>query len=158
MSTARHLTTRPETANRLIDNAPPSERDDSANAGRAYHVRACPRAGSLMLSVIMAAADREIVFRPNDLRANAEATSLKADLYGAGLDAGVPDISHDPGEQRPGLTPIGTVVILDLADRAGLDAVNNATARNTLKRAIYRSAGFVAPRRVVIHAIGATAA
>ena len=67
-----------------------------------------------MLSVIMAAADREIVFRPNDLRANAEATSLKADLYGAGLDAGVPDISHDPGEQRPGLTPIGTVVILTL--------------------------------------------
>jgi len=34
-----------ETANRLIDNAPPSARDHSANAGPASHGRACPPAG-----------------------------------------------------------------------------------------------------------------
>jgi len=34
-----------ETANRLIDKAPPSGRDHSANAGRASHGRTCPRAG-----------------------------------------------------------------------------------------------------------------
>src|SRR5580704_9727943 len=76
----------------------------------AHHVPA-----RLVLAVVMAAADREVVFGPNDLRAGLEAAGGQAVLHDAGLGPGVPNIGHRAGEQRPGLAPISPVVILNLA-------------------------------------------
>src|ERR1700721_2135260 len=123
--------------------------DPRRGATLAHHVPA-----RLVLAVVMAAADREVVFGPNDLRAGLEAAGGSAVLHAAGLGPGVPNIGHRAGEQRPGLAPISPVVIDYFADRPRPDRLDDRAGRNPPGRPIARSAGLIAPSRVVINAVG----
>src|ERR1700731_1801448 len=78
----------------------------------------------------------------------------KAVLHDAGLGPGVPNIGHRAGEQRPGLVPISPVVIDYFADRPRPDRLDDRAGRTPLGRPIDRSAGLIAPSRVVINAVG----
>ena len=68
-----------------------------------------------MLPVIVAAAEHKPVLGPDDLRADVEARGLEALGDGAGVERAMPDIGDVAGEQRPGLAPVGAVVVSDLA-------------------------------------------
>jgi hypothetical protein len=52
---------------------------------------------------------------PNDLSADHEAGGFEAFVNLAGMQRRVPNIGNVPGEQRPSLSPIGLVVVKDLA-------------------------------------------
>jgi hypothetical protein len=56
--------------------------------------------------------------------------------------------------QRPGLAPISPVVIDYFADRPRSDRLDDRAGRNPPGRPIDRSAGLIAPSRVVIDAVG----
>jgi hypothetical protein len=88
----------------------------------------------LMLSVVVAAADDQLAFGPNDLRAHGKAANLKAGLNHPRMDAAVPDVGNIAGVQCPGLAPISAVVVgnfprrstgmaLPIAKFGGIDAV-----------------------------------
>ena len=65
--------------------------------------------------MVVAAPEHEPVLGPDHLRPDLEAARLQARGHRRRVQGAVPDVSDDPGEQRPGLAPIGTVVVLDLA-------------------------------------------
>ncbi len=73
----------------------------------------------LVLPMIIAAAEREAVLGPDDLRADLEVAALQAGLDGRRELAGVPDVGDVAGEQRPGRAPVRLVVVVDLAELAG---------------------------------------
>ena len=79
----------------------------------------CVPAG-LVLPMIIAAADDEARFRPDDLRPNGEALSGQAFGYRGGMQGAMPDIGNIAGEQPPGFAPVGAVVVLHLADAVGM--------------------------------------
>jgi hypothetical protein len=64
----------------------------------------------------MASGERESVFGPDDLRAHLEAGHLKRGLLLSGVQPCVPDVATVHREERPGLPPVGAVVVLDLAE------------------------------------------
>src|SRR6478609_2427217 len=66
----------------------------------------------------------------------------------------MPNIVHRAGEQRPCLAPIRPVVIDYFADRPRPDRLDDRAGRNPPGRPINRSAGLIAPSRVVINAVG----
>ena len=99
------------------------------------HYRACGLA-RLVLPVVVAAAEHQALFGPNDLRPDGEAASLEALGDGRRMQRAMPDVGDFAGEERPGLAPVGAVVIQHLAGAAG--------ARGTC---------LVPPRRIVLDPI-----
>ena len=71
-----------------------------------------------MLPVIVAAAERKPVLGPDDLGAYLEACRFQRLLDVAGIPAGMPDVGDRARKQRPGLPPVGAVVVRDLAELA----------------------------------------
>jgi hypothetical protein len=51
------------------------------------------------------------------------------------------------GEQRPGLTPIGAIIVLNLAERSATDRSGSAVSPSAIDRCA------IAPARIVFHAI-----
>jgi hypothetical protein len=84
----------------------------------------------LMLSVVVAAADDQLAFGPNDLRAHGKAANLKAGLNHPRMDAAVPDVGNIAGVQCPDLAPISPVVIDYFADRPRPDRLDDRAGRN----------------------------
>ena len=95
--------------------------------------------GRLMLPVIIAAADHQPGLVPDDLRADDEAGSFETRCDRAGVQRAVPDIGDIAGKERPGLAPVGAVVVEHLS--AG-------------QRAPIRKSRAFAPAWIVVHAIG----
>src|SRR5690606_8901152 len=91
----------------------------------------------LVLPVVVAAAKHEARLHPYDLRPYPEAADLQALRDHARVHAGMPDIGDIAGKQRPGLAPVGTVVVRHLSNA---------------RRGRYPS--FIAPGRIVLDAIG----
>jgi hypothetical protein len=97
--------------------------------------------------MIMAAADRKIIFHPDDVRPSLKAAPIETILHDADLGPSVPDISHRAREQRPSLTPISPVIVLNLAQRAATDDPGSAGSPMPLNRGRYP------PLSIVIHPI-----
>ena len=74
----------------------------------------------LVLPVIIAAAQHQPVLGPDDLRADVEAAGVEALGHRRGVQRAVPDIGDVAREQRPGLAPVGAVVVQHLAGALGL--------------------------------------
>jgi hypothetical protein len=73
----------------------------------------------LVLPVIVPAGEREAVLAPDDLGTDLEAAGLERFLHNAGEAAGMPDIGDLAGKERPGLAPVGGVVVRHPAHLAG---------------------------------------
>ena len=67
----------------------------------------------------MAAAEYQTWLGPDDLRAQGEAAGEQALGDQGGVDASMPDIGNLTGERRPGFPPVGSVIVLDLAQPLG---------------------------------------
>ena len=91
-----------------------------------------------MLPVVVPAPEHQAVLGPDDLGADLEAAGGQALGHRRRVQGAVPDIGHLAGEQRPGLAPVGPVVVLAPCRCGGRGA----------------EPGAVAPGRVVLHAIG----
>jgi len=91
----------------------------------------------------MAAADREIVFDPDDLRPSLKVAPIEAILHDADLGPGVPDIGHRAGEQRPSLAPVSPVVVFHLASGSRRLLLPNQPGRG----------GAIAPRWIVFYPV-----
>ena len=72
-----------------------------------------------MLPVVVAAAEHQALLGPDDLAADGEASDLEALGDRRGLQRAVPDIGDVAGEQRPGVAPVGAVVVQHPAGAAG---------------------------------------
>ena len=68
-----------------------------------------------MLPVIIATAQYQPLFGPNDLRPDCEAAGLKAFSNRRRMQCAMPDIGDIAGKQRPGLTPVGAIIVQHLA-------------------------------------------
>jgi hypothetical protein len=68
-----------------------------------------------MLPVIVAAANDQAGLVPDDLRTHGKATGFEAGGNRRCVKGTMPDIGHIAGEQRPGLPPVGTIVVEHLA-------------------------------------------
>ena len=90
-----------------------------------------------MLPVVVAAAEHQPLLGPDDLAADGEAGRLEALGDGRRVQRAMPDVGDVAGEQRPGLAPVGAVVVQHLAGAPGRGG-----------------AGLVAPGRVVVDAVG----
>src|ERR1700716_1667701 len=78
----------------------------------------CPAHGipaGLMLPMIMAAAEGKPVLGPDDLRAHLEAGGLKGLLDLARMPTSMPDIGDRSWEECPGFSPVGAIIVRDLA-------------------------------------------
>src|SRR5262249_1474551 len=71
----------------------------------------------LMLAVIVAAADDEARFTPDQMTTHLKANGLERRLYLADEPGRVPDIGNIAGKQRPGFAPVDAAIVGDLADR-----------------------------------------
>ena len=91
----------------------------------------------LVLPVVVAAAEHQPLLGPDDLAADREAAGVEAVGDGGGVQRPVPDVGDLAGKQRPGLAPVGPVVVQHLAGAPGRGGARP-----------------VAPGRVVGHAIG----
>jgi hypothetical protein len=80
----------------------------------------------LVLPMVVAPAEGEAVFRPNDLGAHAEPGSLQRQLDFTGVQAGVPDVRDGPVEKGPCLSPVGLIVVGDLAELARIEVHTGA--------------------------------
>src|SRR4051794_5171108 len=69
----------------------------------------------LMAPVVVAPADHQAAFVPDDLGSNGKARRIETCLHLTGVKRPVPDVSNSAGKQRPGFSPVGSVVILDSA-------------------------------------------
>src|SRR5215472_9239384 len=80
---------------------------------------------AFVLPVIIAAAHREMLLRPDDLRAQLEPASRQPGGDDIAVHRPMPDIGGISREQRIGLLPIGAIVVenLPLRERAGTAAV-----------------------------------
>jgi hypothetical protein len=88
-----------------------------------------------MLSVVVAAADDQLAFGPNDPRADGKAVNLKAGLNHPRMNAAVPDVGNIAGVQCPGLAPIGPVVVGNFSRRStgmAMPIANTAYVGNRL--------------------------
>src|SRR5262249_6250344 len=92
--------------------------------------------------MVVAAADREVGLAPDDVRADFEAGGLDASLNSARMLAGVPAVHDITGEQLPGLQPINSVVVGNLADPACCIGQVPSFGR------------FLAPGRAIINTVG----
>lgn len=90
-----------------------------------------------VLPVIVAAAQHQPVLGPDDLRPDGKASGGEAFGHGRRVQGSMPDIGDIAREQRPGLAPVGAVVVQDPAGASGLCCTR-----------------LVAPGRIVFHAIG----
>src|SRR5690242_17495508 len=90
----------------------------------------------LMLPVIVAAADDQAGLVPDDLRAHRKAGSFQALRHRCRMERPMPDVDDIARKQRPGLAPVGAVIV---EDPAGGE--------------LLRLAELPAPGRVVVHAI-----
>ena len=75
-----------------------------------------------MSPVIIAAADHQPRLVPDDLRPDGKARARQTLGHRRGVQRPVPDVCDIPGEQRPGLAPVGAVVVHHSAHR-GASAV-----------------------------------
>src|ERR1700720_3537427 len=91
----------------------------------------------------MAAADREIVFDPDDLRPSLKVAPIEAILYDDDLGPSVPDIGHRAGEQRPSLAPVSPIVLFHLASGSRRLLLPNQPGRG----------GAIAPRWIVFYPV-----
>src|SRR5215467_3582972 len=64
-----------------------------------------------MLPMVMAAAERKMLFRPHDLRTDLKLRSNERIRYLGGMHAGMPNIGHISGEKLVRSAPIGLMVI-----------------------------------------------
>src|SRR5438067_3220554 len=91
----------------------------------------------------MAAADREIIFDPDDLRPSLKVAPIEAILHDADLGPGVPDIGHRAGEQRPSLAPVSPVIVFYLASGSRPLLLPDQPGRG----------GAIAPRWIVFYSV-----
>src|SRR5215472_16986610 len=86
---------------------------------------------AFVLPVIIAAAQREMLLRPNDLRAQLKPASRQAGGDDITVHSPVPNIGGISREQRIGLPPIGAIVVehLALGERAGTAATVRSPGR-----------------------------
>ena len=68
-----------------------------------------------MLPVIITTAEREMLLRPDDLRAQLEPTSRQTDGGDVAEQSRVPDISDIAGKQCISLLPVDAIVVEHLA-------------------------------------------
>ena len=68
-----------------------------------------------MLPVIIPAANHDALLGPDDLSTDSEAGANQALVRRRRLEGSVPYIRDVTRKQRPGFTPIGALVVLDLA-------------------------------------------
>ena len=90
-----------------------------------------------MHPMVVAAAQHQPLLRPDDLAADREAGGLEALGDRRRMQCAVPDVGDVAGEQRPGLAPVGAVVVQHLSGALGAGGT-----------------GLVAPARVVLHPVG----
>ena len=72
-----------------------------------------------MLPMVVAAGEHQPLLGPDDLAADGEAAGLEALGDGGGVQRPVPDVGDLAGEERPGLAPVGPVVVHHLARALG---------------------------------------
>src|ERR1700687_3532936 len=72
----------------------------------------------LMLKVVVAAADDDVVFSPDNLRASQKAGRLKTLLHHGRMQGAMPNIADIASEKHPSFAPVRTIIIVYLADRA----------------------------------------
>src|SRR5262249_35557800 len=86
---------------------------------------------AFVLPVVVATAQREVLFDPHDLGSRLQPESRQAGGDDISMQRTVPDISDIPGEQPIGLPPVGTIIIENRALREipGPDPATRTPAR-----------------------------
>src|SRR5207302_714627 len=90
-----------------------------------------------VLHMIVASADDEVRLGPDDLTADLETTRLQTCGNDDGFRAGMPDVGNRSSKPFPGVSPVGSIVVL-----------------NGSRRSVPFAESLVAPFRTIVDPIG----
>jgi hypothetical protein len=101
----------------------------------------------LMLKMVIAAADDDVAFSPDNLRASQKAGRLKTLLNHGRMQGAMPNIADIASEKHPSFAPVRTIIVVYLANRATAYDAALAARRGTI------DCGPIAPVGIITHPV-----